>query len=129
MSTQKKSTVLLSTVVSALLLAACAPHQPAPNAAEHPPMVIAEVNPPSAADLYAQRYPSSFAQVTTGGKQRFVNCDPSCPGATPKTPLSSLNAAVAKRARQNLLAEKARASTTTTIDGDGSTANNDAGER
>ena len=129
MSTQKKSTVLLSTVVSALLLAACAPHQPAPNAVEHSPMVIAEVNPPSTADLYAQRYPSSFAQVTTGGKQRFVNCDPSCPGATPKTPLSSLNAAVAKRARQNLLAEKARASTTTTIDGDGSTANNDAGER
>jgi len=128
MSTPKKSTVLLSTVASSLLLAACAPHQPAPNAAEHPPMVIAEVKPPSAADQYAQRYPSSFAQVTTSGKQRFVNCDPSCPGATPKTPLSSLNAAVAKRARQNLLAETARASTTTSIDGDGNKYN-DPGER
>jgi hypothetical protein len=91
-------------------------------------MVIAEVNPPSAADLYAQRYPSSFAQVTTGGKQRFVNCDPSCPGATPKTPLSSLNAAVAKRAWQDLLAEKARASTTTSIDDDGNNPS-DPGER
>ena len=128
MSTPKKSTVLLSTVASSLLLAACAPHQPAPNAAEHPPMVIAEVNPPSASDLYAQRYRSSFAQVTTGGNQRFVNCDPSCPGATPKTPLSSLNAAVAKRARQDLLAEKARASTTTSIDADGNNPS-DPGER
>lgn len=91
-------------------------------------MVIAEVNPPSAADLYAQRYPSSFAQITSGGKQRFVNCDPSCPGATPKTPLSSLNAAVAKRARQNVLSETARASTTTSIDGDGNKSN-DSGER
>jgi hypothetical protein len=91
-------------------------------------MVIAEVNPPSAADLYAQRYPSSFAQVTTGGKHRFVSCDPSCPGATPKTPLSNLNAAVAKRARQDLLAETARASTTTSIDGDGNKSN-DPGER
>ena len=128
MSTPKKSTVLLSAAASALLLAACAPQQPAPTAAEHPPMVIAEVNPPSAADLYAQRYPSSFAQVTTGGKHRFVSCDPSCPGATPKTPLSNLNAAVAKRARQDLLAETARASTTTSIDGDGNKSN-DPGER
>ena len=91
-------------------------------------MVVADMAPLSAADLYAQRYPLSFAQVTTGGKQRFVSCDPSCPGATPKTPLSSLNAAVAKRARQDLLAEKARASTTTSIDGDGNNSN-DPGER
>lgn len=128
MSTPKRFTVLLSAVASGLLLAACAPHQPAPNGAEHPPMVVTSVNPLSAADLYAQRYPSSFTQVTTGGKQRFVNCDPSCPGATPKTPLSSLNAAVAKRAQQNVLAEKARASTTTSIDGDGDNPN-DPGER
>ena len=90
MSTPKKSTVLLSAVASSLLLAACAPNQPVLNAADHPSMVIAEVNPPSAADLYAQRYPSSFGQVTTGSKHRFVSCDPSCPGATPKTPLSNL---------------------------------------
>lgn len=128
MSTPKKSTVLLSATASGLLLAACAPHHPAPDAAEHPPMVIAEVNPPSAADLYAQRYSSSFAQVTRGGKHRFVSCNPSCPGATPKTPLSNLNAAVAKRAQQNVLAERARASTTTSIDGDGNNPN-DPGER
>lgn len=128
MRTRKRFIALSSAVASMLLLAACAPHQAAPNAAEHPPMVIAEVNPPSAADLYAQRYPSSFAQITSGGKQRFVNCDPSCPGATPKTPLSSLNAAVAKRARQNVLSETARASTTTSIDGDGNKSN-DSGER
>ncbi|MDX1487046.1 MAG: hypothetical protein R3268_02520 [Acidiferrobacterales bacterium] len=128
MPTQKKSIALIGTVASNLLLAACAPHQPAPDAADHPPMVVAEVSPPSAADLYAQRYPSSFAQVATGGKHRFVSCDPLCPGATPKTPLSSLNAAVAKRAQQTVLAEKALASTTANIDSDGNKSN-DPGER
>jgi len=126
--TLKKSTVLLSAVASGPLLAACAAHHPAPGAADHAPLVIAEVNPPSAADLYALRYPSSFAQVTTGGKQRFVSCAPSCPGATPKTPLSSLNVVVAKRARQSVLAERAQASTTTSIDGDDNESN-DPSER
>ncbi len=128
MPTQKKFIALFSTVASSLLLAACAPNQAAPTE-DYPPVVVAEVHPPSAADLYAQRYPSSSAQVTTGGKHRFVSCDPSCPGATQKTPLSSLNAAVAKRARQNLLAERLRVSTTTNTDGDGSTGNDDASER
>lgn len=128
MPTQKKFIALISTVASSLLLAACAPHQPAPME-EYPPVVVAEVSPPSAADLYAQRYPSSSAQVTTGGKQRFVSCEPSCPGATPKTPLSSLNAAVAKRARQNMLADTARPSTVKSADRDRSTANSDPGDR
>lgn len=117
MPTQQKSIALISTAVSSLLLVACAPHQPA-TVEDHPPLVVADVGPPSAAELYAQRYPSASAQVTAGGKQRFVICEPSCPGATPKTPLSSLNAAVAKRVRQALLADQAQASATTHVDGD-----------
>lgn len=128
MNTPKKSTVLLSTVASGLLLAACAPHQRTPNASDNLPLVIADVAPLSSADLYAHRYPSSLVQVTTGGKHRFVSCQPSCPGATPKTPVSSVNAAVARRARQELLAERSRVRTTNHADGDG-TKPDEAGER
>jgi len=34
-------------------------------------------------------------------------CEKPCPGATPKTPVATLNAAVARRAQQNLQANRA----------------------
>jgi len=43
----------------------------------------------------------------TGDEHRFVTCQRSCPGATPKTPVATLNAAIARRVQQNLQANRA----------------------
>lgn len=75
--------------------------------AVYPPIVVDAYNTPSAAELYAQRYRSSVTQVKAGADHRFVTCEQSCPGATPKTPVATLNAAVARRAQQNLQANRA----------------------
>tara|TARA_R110002049_G_scaffold20717_5_gene75914 strand:- start:465 stop:881 length:417 start_codon:yes stop_codon:yes gene_type:complete len=93
---------------SGVLLAACASNPSEKLAvAVHPPVVVDAYNTPSAAELYAQRYRSSVTQVKAGADHRFVTCEQSCPGATPKTPLATLNAAVARRAQQNLQANRA----------------------
>ena len=93
---------------SGLLLAACASNQSDKHAvAVYPPIVVDGYNTPSAAELYAQRYQSSVTQVETGDDPRFVTCEQSCPGATPKTPVADLNAAVARRAQQNRQASRA----------------------
>jgi hypothetical protein len=93
---------------SGLLLAACASNQTDKLAvAVYPPIVVDAYNTPSAAELYAQRYQSSVTQVKAGDDHRFVACEQSCPGATPKTPVATLNAAVARRAQQNLQANRA----------------------
>ena len=108
MNTRKKCTTLLIMAASALLSAACASNQPNKlSVAVHPPIVIDGYNAPSAAELYAQRYQSSAAQVKAGDDHRFVTCEQSCPGATPKTPVATLNAAVARRAQRNLQANRA----------------------
>ncbi|MEX2258978.1 MAG: hypothetical protein WD672_09750 [Woeseia sp.] len=84
-----------------MLLAACASNQPAKLAvATYPPIVVDGYNTPSAAELYAQRYQASVTQVKAGDDHRFVTCEQSCPAATPKTPVATLNAAVARRAHQ-----------------------------
>ncbi|MBU2676615.1 MAG: hypothetical protein KJP16_05975 [Gammaproteobacteria bacterium] len=92
---------------SGLLLGACASNQSDKLAvAVHPPIVVDGYNTPSAAELYAQRYQSSVTQVKAGDDDRFVTCEQSCPGVTPKTPVATLNAAVVRRAQQNLQANR-----------------------
>ncbi len=108
MNTRKKCTTFLIMAASALLSAACASNQSGKLAvAVHPPIVIDGYNTPSAAELYAQAYQSSVTQVKAGDDHRFVTCAQSCPGATPKTPVANLNAVVARRAQQNLQANRA----------------------
>ena len=98
---------------SGLLLAACALNQSDKLAvAVYPPIVVDGYNTPSAAELYAQRYRSSATQVRAGDDHRFVTCEQSCPGATPKTPVATLNAAVARRAQRNLQANRAQMTAT-----------------
>ena len=108
MTMRKRCTTFLTMAASGLLLAACASNQSdKPAVTVYPPIVVDGYNTPSAAELYAQRYRSSVTQVRAGADHRFVTCEQSCPGATPKTPVASLNAAVARRARQNLQANRA----------------------
>ena len=108
MNMRKRCTTFLIMAASGLLLAACASNQPNKlSVAVDPPIVVDGYNAPSAAELYAQRYQSSAAQVRAGDDHRFVTCEQSCPGATPKTPLANLNAVVARRAQQNLQANRA----------------------
>ncbi len=108
MTMRKKCTTFLTMAASGVLLAACASNPSDKLAvAVHPPIVVDAYNTPSAAELYAQRYRSSVTQVRAGDDHRFVTCEQSCPGATPKTSVVTLNAAVARRARQNLHANRA----------------------
>ena len=108
MTMQKRCTTLLTVAASGLLLAACASNPSDKLAvAVYPPIVVDAYNTPSAAELYAQRYQSSVTQVKAGDDHRFVTCEQSCPGATPKTPVATLNAAVARRAQRNLQANRA----------------------
>ncbi|HNP65297.1 MAG TPA: hypothetical protein PKH39_15275 [Woeseiaceae bacterium] len=89
-------------------MAACASNQPNKlSVAVHPPIVVDGYNAPSADELYAQRFQSSVKQVKAGDDHRFVTCEQSCPGVTPKTTVATLNAAVARRAQQNLQANRA----------------------
>jgi hypothetical protein len=90
----------LIVAASSAALAACAANR-AEQPAAHPGFVVDNYNTPSAADLYAERYQATVTQVVAGGKHQFVNCEHTCPGATPKTPIASLNAAVARRAQAN----------------------------
>ena len=113
MTMRKRCTTFLTMAASGLLLAACASNQSDNFAvAVYPPIVVDGYNTPSAAELYAQRYRSSVTQVKAGADHRFVTCEQSCPGATPKTPVATLNAAVARRAQQNLQANRARMTAT-----------------
>lgn len=115
MNMRKRCTTFLIMAASGLLLAACASNQSNNLAgAVHPPLVVDGYNTPSAAELYAQRYRSSATQVRAGDDHRFVICGQSCPGATPKTPVATLNAAVARRAQQNLQASRAPMTDTST---------------
>ena len=108
MNTRKKCTTFLIMAASGLLSAACASNQSDKLAAAvYPPIVVDGYNTPSAAELYAQRYQSPVTQVKAGDDHRFVTCEQSCPGVTPKTPVATLNAAVARRAQQNLQANRA----------------------
>ena len=108
MNMRKRCTTFLTMAASGLLLAACASNQSDNFAvAVYPPIVVDSYNTPSAAELYAQRYQSSVTQVKAGDDHRFVTCEQSCPGVTPKTTVATLNAAVARRAQQNLQANRA----------------------
>lgn len=108
MNMRKRCTTFLIMAASGLLLAACASNQPNKlSVAVHPPIVVDGYNAPSAAELYAQRFQSSVKQVKAGDDHRFVTCEQSCPGVTPKTTVATLNAAVARRAQQNLQANRA----------------------
>ena len=108
MTMRKRCTTFLTMAASGLLLAACASNQSDKlSVAAYPSIVVDGYNAPSAAELYAQRYQSSAAQVRAGDDHRFVTCEQSCPGATPKTPVANLNAVVARRAQQNLQANRA----------------------
>ena len=108
MTTRKRCTTFLIMAASGVLLAACASNPSDKLAvAVYPPIVVDAYNTPSAAELYAQRYQSSVTQVKAGDDHRFVTCEQSCPGATPKTPVATLNAAVARRAQRNLQANRA----------------------
>ena len=108
MTMRKKCTTFLIMAASGLQLAACASHQSDKLAVTvYPPVVVDGYNTPTAAELYAQRYQSSVTQLRAGDDRRFVTCEQSCPGATPKTPVAALNAAVARRAQQNLQANRA----------------------
>ena len=108
MNMRKRCTTFLTMAASGLLLAACASNQSDNFAvAVYPPIVVDGYNTPSAAELYAQHYQSSVTQVKAGDDHRFVMCEKPCPGATPKTPVATLNAAVARRAQQNLQANRA----------------------
>lgn len=94
---------------STAALAACAANRGEPPVtAAHPGIVVDNYNTPSAADLYAQRYQATVTQVVAGGKHQFVNCEHTCPGATPKTPIASLNAVVARRAQADLQTRRVR---------------------
>ena len=108
MNMRKRCTTFLIMAASGLLLAACASNQLDKRAAAvYPPIVVDGYNTPSAAELYAQRYQSPVTQVKAGDDHRFVTCEQSCPGVTPKTPVANLNAFVARRAQQNLQANRA----------------------
>ena len=108
MNMRKRCTTFLTMAASGLLLAACASNQSDKLAvAAYPPIVVDGYTTPSAAELYAQRYQSSVTQVKAGDDHRFVTCEQSCPGVTPKTTVATLNAAVARRAQQNLQANRA----------------------
>lgn len=99
MSMRKKCTKYLIVAASSALMASCVSNQSAIRpAAVSRPMLIASADTVSAADLYAQRYASSATQIRTNGKQHFVRCETSCPGATPKTPIEKVMAAVTRRA-------------------------------
>ena len=108
MTMRKRCTTFLTMAASGLLLAACASNQlDKLPVSVYPPIVVDTYNTPTAAELYAQRYQSSVTQLRAGDDHRFVMCAQLCPGATPKTPVATLNAVVARRAQQNLQAKSA----------------------
>ena len=112
MSMRKKCTTFLIVAVSSALLASCASNQSGnAKAAASRPMLIASAETFSAADHYARRYASSATQIQSDGKHHFVSCEPLCPGATPKTPISKVMATVARRALHNAQGKSIRAST------------------
>lgn len=95
MPMRKKSIAPLIAVVSSVLLTACAaPGKPAPEPAR--PMVFDNYRTPTPAELYAERFQASAAQVMIDERVRFVRCGERCPGATPKTPVADVHAAVAR---------------------------------
>ena len=65
-------------------------------------MIVASDNAPSPDELYAQRFQTAVAQVQVGEQNRFVLCEDRCPGATPKTPVTSVNAAVIRKLRNRV---------------------------
>lgn len=116
MSMQKRCTALLITAASSALLVSCASSRDvAAAAATHQPIVVDNYNTPSAAELYAQRFPSSVMQVTKGEQYRFVSCADSCSGATPKTPTTNLYAEIVRRAQANLQARSRAAISSETV--------------
>jgi hypothetical protein len=64
-------------------------------------MLVDNYRAPSAAELYAQRFQASVAQLSVDDARRFVLCREECPAATPKTPVATLNAAVLQRVRSS----------------------------
>lgn len=95
MPMRKKSIAPLITAASALCLGACSGARPAPEPA-HPPMLIDSYHTPTSAELYAERYRAAAAQVAVGATVRFIRCGDDCPGATPKTAVADVHAAVAR---------------------------------
>lgn len=95
MPMRKKSIAPLITAASVLCLGACSGARPAPEPA-HPPMLIDSYHTPTAAELYAERYRAAAAQVAVGETVRFIRCGDDCPGATPKTAVADVHAAVAR---------------------------------
>lgn len=91
----------LTAAASGLVLVTCAAPREAATEAPFPQMVVDNYRAPSAAALYAQRFQSSVAQLSVDNTHRFVLCGEECPGATPKTPRATLNAAVLQRMRSS----------------------------
>lgn len=87
---------------SGTLLVACASGQTAGTATPaYRPMLVDNYRAPPAAELYAQRFQVSVAQLSVDDARRFVLCREECPAATPKTPVATLNAAVLQRMRSS----------------------------
>ena len=102
MSMQKRFTGSLTTAVSALLMSCASSQEAAPSLPVYPPMIVATGNAPSPEELYAQRFQTSVVQVQVGDRSQFVLCEDRCPGATPKTPVASVNAAVIRKLRHRV---------------------------
>lgn len=100
MPTNKKSIAPLIVAASAASLAACAADRERAPESPYPPMVIDSYHTPSPAELYAQRFRVTTAQVSVGEAVHFVRCGDECPGATPKTPVASIQSAVVRAVTQ-----------------------------
>lgn len=102
MNMRKRFTGFLTAAVSALLASCASSQEAAPSLPVYPPMIVASDNAPSPDELYAQRFQTSVAQVQVVDRSQFVLCEDRCPGATPKTPVASVNAAVIRKLRKRV---------------------------
>lgn len=102
MNMRRRFTGSLTAAVSALLASCASSQEASPSLPVYPPMIVASDNAPSPDELYAQRFQTSVAQVQVDDRNQFVLCEDRCPGATPKTPVASVNAAVIRKLRDRV---------------------------
>ncbi len=100
MPTRKRSIAPLIAAASAASLAACAADSERAPESPYAPIVIDSYHTPTPADLYAQQFRTSAAQVRVGGAVRFVRCGDECLGPTPKTPVARIQTVVARAVKQ-----------------------------
>lgn len=102
MNMRRRFTGSLTAAVSVLLASCASSQEAALSLPVYPPMIVASDNAPSPDELYAQRFQTSVVQVQVGDRSQFVLCEDRCPGATPKTPVAGVNAAVMLKLRHRI---------------------------